>query len=55
MRLKSLCNTPMHTTTVSGELTFNIFLSLSQFQRKLIQECIKEGLSIAKARGKLGG
>ncbi|WP_268745310.1 recombinase family protein [Francisella tularensis] len=45
----------MDTTTASGELIFNIFSSLAQFERKLIQERTMAGLSAARARGKLGG
>ena len=43
------------TTTASGELIFNIFSSLAQFEKRLIQERTKAGLSAARARGKLGG
>ena len=52
---KSLCDAPMDTTTASGEFIFNIFSSLAQFERKLIQERTKAGLSAARARGRLGG
>ena len=52
---KSLCDVPMDTTTASGEFIFNIFSSLAQFERKLIQERTKAGLSAARARGRLGG
>ena len=44
-----------HTTTASGKLIFNIFSSLAQFERKLIQERTKAGLKAARERGKKGG
>ena len=52
---KSLCDGVFDTTTASGELIFNIFSSLAQFERKLIQERTRAGLSAARARGKKGG
>ena len=52
---KSLCDAPMDTTTASGEFVFNIFSSLAQFERKLIQERTKAGLNAARARGRTGG
>ncbi|WP_242604699.1 recombinase family protein [Legionella busanensis] len=35
---KSLCDGAIDTTTASGELVFNIFSSMAQFERTLIQE-----------------
>lgn len=52
---KSLCDGAIDTTTASGELIFNIFSSLAQFERRLIQERTRAGLSAARARGRLGG
>jgi DNA invertase Pin-like site-specific DNA recombinase len=52
---KSICDGAIDTTTASGELIFNIFSSLAQFERKLIQERTKAGLAAARARGKQGG
>jgi len=52
---KSLCDGAIDTTTASGELVFNIFSSLAQFERRLIQERTRAGLSAARARGKKGG
>jgi len=52
---KSLCDGAIDTTTASGELIFNIFSSLAQFERKLIQERTYAGLKAARARGKKGG
>ena len=52
---KSICDGVIDTTTASGELIFNIFSSLAQFERRLIQERTRAGLSAARARGRLGG
>lgn len=42
-------------TSASGELIFNIFSALAQFERRLIQERTKAGLAAARARGRQGG
>ena len=52
---KSVCDGAIDTTTASGELIFNIFSSLAQFERRLIQERTKAGLNAARARGRMGG
>jgi len=52
---KSICDGSIDTTTASGELVFNIFSSLAQFERKLIQERTRAGLKAARARGRKGG
>ena len=52
---KSICEGSIDTTTASGELTFNIFSSLAQFERRLIQERVKAGLDAARSRGRKGG
>ena len=52
---KSICDGAIDTTTASGELILNIFSSLAQFERRLIQERTQAGLSAARSRGKLGG
>lgn len=52
---RSLCDGAIDTTTASGELIFNIFSSLAQFERRLIQERTRAGLAAARARGKKGG
>ena len=52
---KSVCDGSIDTTTASGELIFNIFSSLAQFERRLIQERTRAGLAAARARGKKGG
>lgn len=48
-------NDPIDTTTEPGRLIFNIFSSLADFERELIRERTNEGLSSARARGRLGG
>ena len=52
---KSITDGAIDTTTASGELIFNIFSALAQFERRLIQERTKAGLAAARARGKVGG
>lgn len=52
---KSICDGVIDTTTASGELIFNIFSSLAQFERRLIQERTRAGLEAARVRGKKGG
>lgn len=52
---KSLCDGAIDTTTASGELVFNIFSSMAQFERRLIQERTDAGLKAARARGRRGG
>jgi len=52
---KSICDGAINTTTASGELIFNVFASLAQFERRLIQERTKAGLTAARARGRMGG
>ena len=46
---------PVDTTNSHGRLIFNIFASLSEFERDLIRERTFSGLSSARARGRLGG
>ena len=52
---RSLSDAAIDTTTASGELMFNIFSSLAQFERRLIQERTRSGLAAARARGRKGG
>ncbi|NQY62127.1 MAG: recombinase family protein [Alteromonadaceae bacterium] len=52
---KSIQDGAIDTTTASGELMFNIFSALAQFERRLIQERTKAGLNAARARGRTGG
>ena len=51
---RSLLDGAIDTTTASGELMFNIFSSLAQFERRLIQERTQAGLAAVRARGRLG-
>lgn len=52
---RSLQEGAIDTTSASGELIFNIFSALAQFERRLIQERTKAGLAAARARGRRGG
>ncbi len=55
VKFRSLCDGAIDTTTASGELVFNIFSALAQFERRLIQERTQAGLAAARARGRRGG
>lgn len=46
---------PIDTTTSHGKLIFNIFASLSEFERDIIRERTRAGLESARARGRIGG
>ncbi len=52
---RSLNEGAIDTTSASGELIFNIFSALAQFERRLIQERTRAGLAAARARGRKGG
>ena len=52
---RSINEGAIDTTCASGELIFNIFSALAQFERRLIQERTKAGLAAAGARGRYGG
>lgn len=52
---RSLRDGAIDTTTASGELIFNIFAALAQFEAELIRERTRAGLLAARARGKNGG
>lgn len=43
------------TTTSGGKLVFHVFGAMAEFERNLIRERTKAGLSAARARGRLGG
>jgi DNA invertase Pin-like site-specific DNA recombinase len=43
------------TSTPTGKLVFHLFGALSEFERSLIQERTKAGLTAARARGRVGG
>ena len=45
----------INTKSASGKLIFHIFGAIADFERGLIQERTKIGLSAARARGRLGG
>jgi nucleotide-binding universal stress UspA family protein len=45
----------INTTTLGGELVFHLFAAIAQFERNLIRERTRAGLTSAKARGKVGG
>jgi DNA invertase Pin-like site-specific DNA recombinase len=50
-----LTGAPIDTTTASGKLVFAIFAGLAEFERELISERTKAGLSSARAKGHMGG
>ena len=52
--LKSL-QEGIDTTTSTGQLMFNLFGALAEFEKNLINERSKAGLNAARAREKLGG
>ena len=52
---RSVCDGAIDTTTASGELVFHIFSAMAQFERRLIQERTRAGLTAARARGRRGG
>ena len=43
------------TTTSGGKLVFHIFGALAEFEREIIRERTKAGLTAARSRGKTGG
>lgn len=45
----------MDTSSPSGQLIFNIFASLADFERELIRERVNAGLESARKRGRIGG
>ena len=52
---RSISEGVVDTTSPSGELVFNLFSALAQFERRLIQERTQAGLDVARARGRKGG
>lgn len=52
--LKSICGGAIGTTMVSGEPIFNVFASLAQSERRLIQEPAEAGLTAARVHGGMG-
>nr|WP_302052027.1 recombinase family protein [Hymenobacter sp. BRD128] len=45
----------LDTTTAQGRLMFNLFASLAEFERDLIRERTRAGLTAARARGRQAG
>ena len=45
----------LDTSTAGGRLVFNIFASIAEFERQLVQERTQAGLAAARARGRVGG
>jgi DNA invertase Pin-like site-specific DNA recombinase len=52
--LKSITEA-IDTTTAGGRLVFHIFASIAEFERSLIKERTRAGITAAKARGRVGG
>ena len=52
--LKSLHDS-IDTTTPQGKLTFHLFAALAEFERDIISERTRAGLTSARARGRNGG
>ena len=52
---RSVSDGAIDTTSASGELIFNIFSALAQFELRLIQERTRAGIAAARARGRVGG
>lgn len=55
MVFRSLLDGAIDKTAAWGELIFNIYSSMAQFERRLIQERTRAGLAAARARGRKGG
>lgn len=55
IQFKSITDSAIDTTTPSGQLMLSMIAALSEFERNLIRERTKEGLEVAKARGRKGG
>jgi len=53
--LKSLKESWLDTTTAHGKMLFTIFAGIAQFERDLISERTKEGITAARKRGKHPG
>jgi hypothetical protein len=53
--LKSITEPHIDTSTPGGRLVFNIFGSIAEFERAIIRERTKAGVTAAKARGRNGG
>lgn len=55
IKLRSLSEPMMDTTTASGELIFRIMAAVAEWQRAYIIETAEAGRVAAKARGRSGG
>ncbi|MBA2861801.1 recombinase family protein [Methanococcus maripaludis] len=55
VEIKSLKESWLDTTSAHGKLLFTIFAGLAEFERDLISERVKSGLTAARSRGRLGG
>jgi DNA invertase Pin-like site-specific DNA recombinase len=55
LRVLAGAGAEIDTTTANGRLIFGIFASLAEFERELISERTRAGLSAARARGRNGG
>lgn len=53
--IKSLREPWLDTTTPQGRLLFTFFSGISEFERELIRQRTIEGITAARARGRLGG
>jgi DNA invertase Pin-like site-specific DNA recombinase len=54
VELRSLTE-QIDTTSAGGRLVFHLFGAMAEFERSLIQERTRAGLSAARARGRVGG
>lgn len=45
----------MNTQSAQGELLFHIFASFAEFEREMTRQRIKDGLYVARSRGRKGG
>ena len=48
-------NDHIDTTTPHGKFTFHLFAAMAEFERDIISERTKAGLTAARARGRVGG
>ena len=55
MGFRSINDGGIDTTTASGEMIFNIFGTLAQFERSLIPESTQARLTATRARERTGG
>ena len=53
--LISLAEPWMNTKSAQGELLFHIFAAFAEFERDLTRQRIRDGLEVARSRGRMGG